>query len=225
MMSDKVRRWTGKGKLRCRTWDRKGLKRVTKTMASENFRYFSDNAVLEADDALMVNPINEEEDSMKDLIKAFENMSLDSVLEMEDVTDGSFERILKIAKGLLASLLDVIINRDLSKNCEGCAMDHPSQQRHSCLFKADTSYFNNRFEVPWLNILVSKALAYFNAHSSLTKIKKLVEAILQELRPWPYIREKLQQIQEELDNESKEIVKKITSVLLPSKILLNPKLL
>lgn len=46
---------------------------------------------------------------MKDFTKAFENMSLDSVLEMEDMTDRSFDRILKIAKGLLSSLLETVI--------------------------------------------------------------------------------------------------------------------
>ncbi|XP_058852591.1 uncharacterized protein LOC131699527 [Acipenser ruthenus] len=58
----------------------------------------------------------------------------------------TFTRILKIVKGLLASLLEVIIDRDLQKNCAGCAVDHPSQRHHSCLFEVDYGYFNKRFE-------------------------------------------------------------------------------
>ncbi|RXM94286.1 hypothetical protein EOD39_18153 [Acipenser ruthenus] len=63
-------------------------------------------------------------------------------------------------------------------------------------------------------MLLGQVWAYFQcpgrSHPSLTKIKKLVDDISQGLRPEPYIREKLQQIQEELDDETKVMVKKIT---------------
>ncbi|MGH0137267.1 UNVERIFIED_CONTAM: hypothetical protein FKN15_013113 [Acipenser sinensis] len=129
----------------------------------------------------------------------------------------TFARILKIVKGLLASLLEVIIDRDLQKNCAGCAVDHPSQRWHSCLFEADYGYFNRRVEeiiakihVPWLKILVSKALHLLDFFLPLNKIQKLVEDCLIELRPEPYIKEKLQQLQQDLDERTQEVVNKIT---------------
>ncbi|MGH0120533.1 UNVERIFIED_CONTAM: hypothetical protein FKN15_016379 [Acipenser sinensis] len=129
----------------------------------------------------------------------------------------SFTRILKIVKGLLASLLEVIIDRDLQKNVAVCAVNHPSQRCHSCLFEADYGYFNRRFEeiivkihVPWLKFLVSKALHQLNFFLPMNKIQKLIEDCLIEPRPEPYIKEKLQQLQQDLDERNQEVVNKIT---------------
>lgn len=185
-------------------------------MSSANFRYFSENAVLEPSD-LEMDWTSEE---MTQLIKDFENVPLLNPTESDDVDGGlgiSFEKVLKISMGLVASLLEVIIDRDMVKNCRGCEIDHPSQLRHSCLFEADPNYFDQHFEeilekihVPWLKLLVAKALACFNFHPSLTKLQKLVEDILTELRPEHSIRCKLMHLQETLDDKTRDIVNKIT---------------
>ncbi|RXM98100.1 hypothetical protein EOD39_13584 [Acipenser ruthenus] len=83
----------------------------------------SENAFLETANVVMENTVPKvddvvmacDADDMKDLTKACEYMTSDDSLE-RDVTDGSFDRIQKIAKGLLTSLLEVIVvDRDLKK--------------------------------------------------------------------------------------------------------------
>ncbi|MGH0146503.1 UNVERIFIED_CONTAM: hypothetical protein FKN15_031987 [Acipenser sinensis] len=185
-------------------------------MSSANFRYFSENAVLEPCDLEMDWTSKE----MTQLIKDFENVPLLNPAESDDVNGYlgiSFEKVLKISRVLLASLLEVIIDRDMMKNCRGCEIDNPSQLRHSCLFEADPDYFDQHFEeilekihIPWLKLLVAKALACFNFHPTLTKLQKLVEDILTELRPEPYIRRKLHHLQETLDDKTRDIFNKLT---------------
>ncbi len=64
-----------------------------------------------------------------------------------DATDGCFSDVgFKIIKAATVVLLEHLIGDKLKEDCEGCAIDHPSQLQHSCLFDPPNFYFDTHFD-------------------------------------------------------------------------------
>ncbi len=56
-------------------------------------------------------------------------------LTTNDEADGCITNtVLTIIRAVTGELLDRVIQQDLKDNCHGCAIDHPSQLQHACLF-------------------------------------------------------------------------------------------
>lgn len=132
-----------------------------------------------------------------------------------DVTDGCFSGSgFKIIKALITVLMQHIIDAQLKKDCEGCAIDHPSQLQHSCLFEPSPFYFDSHFEKltnkllkPEFHAAVSHALCRCGLKSQPQMIHGAAVAILQELRSEPFIVARLEDIRTKiLDNSCEKIV-------------------
>lgn len=127
-----------------------------------------------------------------------------------DVTDGCFTDIgFKTVKATIAALLQHIISNKLKEDCEGCAIDHPSQLQHSCLFEPPTFFFDTHFDEltrklfkPSLRRAIAHALQRCGLKSHPQRIQGTTGAILHELKEEPYIGSRLQAIRDELVDES-----------------------
>ncbi|GAA6092948.1 uncharacterized protein LOC108262561 [Tachysurus ichikawai] len=104
---------------------------------------------------------------------------------------------LAVIRGVMGELLDRIIDRDLRDNCHGCAIDHPSQLQHACLFGPEAYYLHmNAFRLlkklfkPWLKYTLVKALKLsgINHTPSLDKILGIAEATICDWRDEPNIK-------------------------------------
>ncbi len=70
-----------------------------------------------------------------------------STLSRSRPTDGCFSDVgFKIIKAATVVLLEHLIGDKLKDDCEGCAIDHPSQLQHSCLFDPPNFYFDTHFD-------------------------------------------------------------------------------
>lgn len=132
-----------------------------------------------------------------------------------DVTDGCFcSSGFKIIKALIAVLMQHIINAQLKKECEGCAIDHPSQLQHSCLFEPSAYYFDSHFATlvnklikPEFHTAVSQAMLRVGLKSQAQTIHGTALGILHELRSEPFIVARLEDIRTKiLDDSCEKIV-------------------
>ena len=70
--------------------------------------------------------------------------------EMDDCLGDTGHRIIK---AILAVILEILVDKQMKKDCIGCTVDHPSQTRHSCLFEPSAYYFYGCFEEISLKLL------------------------------------------------------------------------
>ena len=132
-----------------------------------------------------------------------------------DETDGCLgDTGHRIIKAILAVILEILIDKQMKKDCLGCTVDHPSQTRHSCLFEPCAYYFYGCFEeislklhTPELKNILAQALSQYGGKPHLQRIEGAVEVILYGLKDEMYIVEQLSLIREKLIDEScKEII-------------------
>lgn len=132
-----------------------------------------------------------------------------------DDTDGCIRiDAFKIIKATIVVILEHLINKKLKELCLGCAVDHPSQLRHSCLFEPSAYFFDAYFEEltrnlvkPELKHIIAQALNRFGLRINPHRIQGSVDAILCELRDEVYIVEKLREVREKVvDVASEQIV-------------------
>ncbi|XDV44855.1 hypothetical protein PO909_013073 [Leuciscus waleckii] len=129
-----------------------------------------------------------------------------------DETDGCLgDTGHRIIKAILAVILEILVDKRMKKNCDGCMVDHPSQTRHSCLFEPSAYYFYGCFEeisvkllTPELKNILAQALSQYGGRPHLQRIEGAVEAILYGLKDEMYIVEQLSLIREKLIDESCE---------------------
>ncbi len=128
-----------------------------------------------------------------------------------DATDGCFSDVgFKIIKAATVVLLEHLIGDKLKDDCEGCAIDHPSQLQHSCLFDPPNFYFDTHFDElsgklfkPFFHSIIGILLNRCGLKSHPHRIQGTVGTILHE----PFIVAKLEEIRLKLlDKPCKEIV-------------------
>ena len=120
--------------------------------------------------------------------------------------------VLRIVKGALSHILGHIIDSDLKESCYGCAIDHPSQRQHSCLYPPDIYYFEANFDKlvkrlfkPWLKYALAKALTVFGVKPPhLSKLQGAAEAIVCSFKEEPFIRETLQELRNTVTDQPSE---------------------
>lgn len=127
-------------------------------------------------------------------------------LTTNDDTDGYITNtVLAIICAVTGELLDRIILQDLKDNCHGCAIDHPSQLQHSCLFDPDEYYLHlNTYRLlkklfkPWFKYTLARGLKLcgINHTPSLEKIQGIAEAIVCEWRDELHIKTGLNEVKE-----------------------------
>ncbi len=132
-----------------------------------------------------------------------------------DATDGCFSDVgFKIIKAATVVLLEHLIGDKLKEDCEGCAIDHPSQLQHSCLFDPPNFYFDTHFDElsgklfkPFFHSIIGILLNRCGLKSHPHRIQGTVGTILHELKDEPFIVAKLEEIRLKLlDKPCKEIV-------------------
>lgn len=121
-----------------------------------------------------------------------------------DEIDGCISTLmLSIIRAVTGDLLDKIIDRDLREHCNGCAIDHPSQRQHSCLYDPEDFYLHinakrllTKFFRPWLKYTIARALKLCGIlHTpSLEKLQAAAETIVCELRDEPDFKKALRDI-------------------------------
>nr|DAC81250.1 TPA_asm: acintoc5 [Astyanax tetra cavefish adintovirus] len=126
--------------------------------------------------------------------------------ETSDEIDGCISAaVLSIIRGVTGNLLDQIIVKDMNQHCNGCAIDHPSQIQHSCLFDPEDYYlhFNakrllTKLFKPWLKYTLARALKLCGISSipCLEKIQAVAEAVVCELRDEPDFKAALRNIKD-----------------------------
>lgn len=139
---------------------------------------------------------------------------MEVIATAHDITDGCFTDIgFKIIKGVIATLLQHIVNVKLKEECLGCEIDHPSQRQHSCLYEPSAYYFSlhfveftRRLFKPALHTVVTHALQCRGFKADPLTIQGAAGAILHELKAEPYIVSKLHEIQDGiLDGDSDKL--------------------
>ena len=132
-----------------------------------------------------------------------------------DVTDGCFSDVgFKIIKAATVILLQHLINDKQKDDCEGCAINHPSQLQHSCLFDPPNYYFDTHFDElsgklfkPSFHSIITTLLGRLGLKSQPHRIQGTVGTILRELKDEPFIAAKVEEIRARLlDKPCKEIV-------------------
>lgn len=132
-----------------------------------------------------------------------------------DVVDGCFTDVgFKIVKAATVVLLQHLINDKQKDECEGCAIDHPSQLQHSCLFDPPNYYFDTHFDElsgklfkPSFHSIITTLLERCGLKSQPHRIQGTVGTILRELKDEPFIVSKVEEIRARLlDKPCKEIV-------------------
>jgi hypothetical protein len=132
-----------------------------------------------------------------------------------DTTDGCFSDAgFKIVKAAIVILLEHLIGDKIKKECEGCAIDHPSQLQHSCLFEPPNYFFDTHFDEltgklfkPHFHSIIAIILNRCGLKSRPHRIQGTVGAILRELKDEPFIVAKLDEIRGRLlDKPCREIV-------------------
>lgn len=132
-----------------------------------------------------------------------------------DATDGCFNDIgFKIIKAATVVLLQHLINDKQKDECEGCAINHPSQLQHSCLFDPPNYYFDTHFDElsgklfkPSFHSIITTLLERCGLKSQPHRIQGTVGTILRELKDEPFIVAKVEEIRARLlDKPCKEIV-------------------
>ncbi|XP_067258629.1 B-cell receptor CD22-like [Chanodichthys erythropterus] len=110
-------------------------------------------------------------------------------------------------------VLQHLIDEKLKDDCEGCAINHPSQLQHSYLFEPPTYFFDSHFDEltrklfkPDLRTIIAYALHRSGLKSHPQRIQGAAGAILHELKDEPFIAAKLQEIREKLLDKSCEKV-------------------
>lgn len=124
--------------------------------------------------------------------------------EASDEIDGCISTtMLSIIRAVTGDLLDRIIEKDLREHCNGCAIDHPSQRQHSCLYDPEDFYlhFNakrllTKLFRPWLKYTLARALKLCGVSRipSLEKIQAAAETTVCELRDEPDFKTALRDI-------------------------------
>ncbi len=117
-------------------------------------------------------------------------------------------------KAATVVLLEHLIGDKLKDDCEGCAIDHPSQLQHSCLFDPPNFYFDTHFDElsgklfkPFFHSIIGILLNRCGLKSHPHRIQGTVGTILHELKDEPFIVAKLEEIRLKLlDKPCKEIV-------------------
>ncbi|XDV15361.1 hypothetical protein PO909_015474 [Leuciscus waleckii] len=131
-----------------------------------------------------------------------------------DATDGCFSDVgFKIIKAATVVLLQHLINDKQRDECEGCAINHPSQLQHSCLFDPPNYYFDTHFDElsgklfkPSFHSVITTLLERCGLKSQPHRIQGTVGTILRELKDKPFIAAKVEEISGLLDRPCKEIV-------------------
>ncbi|XDV42225.1 hypothetical protein PO909_010932 [Leuciscus waleckii] len=132
-----------------------------------------------------------------------------------DATDGCFSDVgFKIIKAATVVLLQHLINDKQKDECEGCAINHPSQLQHSCLFDPPNYYFDTHFDElsgklfkPSFHTIITTLLERCGLKSRPHRIQGTVGTILHELKDEPFIAAKVEEIRARLlDKPCKEIV-------------------
>ena len=163
-------------------------------MSQEIPYFYNSLATLDKDDETRSSSKDEEENTGESL----GNRNLTFQHLNGDETDGCLSTAaLVVIRGVMATLLDRIIYEDLRDNCHGCAIDHPSQLQHACLFEPEAYYLHmNAFRLlkklfkPWLKYTLVKALKLCGLKNtpSLEKILGIAEAIICDWRDEPSIK-------------------------------------
>ncbi len=94
-----------------------------------------------------------------------------------DATDGCFSDVgFKIIKAATVVLLEHLIGDKLKEDCEGYAIDHPSQLQHSCLFDPPNFYFDTHFDELSGKLFnkVNEGQVFQNLYGDIKKQKKTV---------------------------------------------------
>ena len=104
-----------------------------------------------------------------------------------DEFDGCISTVvLSIIRAVTGDLLERIIERDMRENCNGCAIDHPSQHQHTCLYDPEDYYLHinakrlmTKLYKPWLKYTLARAIKLCRIFSipSLEKIQAVAETI------------------------------------------------
>ncbi|GAA6072951.1 uncharacterized protein LOC111848758 [Tachysurus ichikawai] len=124
-------------------------------MAQEILPYFYNSlATLDKDDDETRSSSKDEENTGESL----GNRNLTFLHSNDDETGGCLSTAaLAVIRGVMGELLNRIVESDLRDNCHGCAIDHPSQLQHACLFEPEAYYLHmNAFRLlkklfkPWL---------------------------------------------------------------------------
>ncbi|KAK3546804.1 hypothetical protein QTP86_002920 [Hemibagrus guttatus] len=125
----------------------------------------------------------------------------------DDEFDGCISTtVLAIIRAVTGELLDRIIDKDLKDNCNGCAINHPSQLQHACLFDPEQYYLHmNSYSLmkklfkPWLKYTVARGLKMCGiTHTpSLEKIQGIAEATVCDWKDEPFIKTVLSEAREE----------------------------
>lgn len=118
---------------------------------------------------------------------------------------------IKLIKAVIVVLLEHLIDKKLKTECDGCAVDHPSQTRHSCLYEPSAYYFYTVFNEitealfkPGLKNILARALKAFGLTPHLQRIQGSAETVLCELRDEMYIQEQLASLRQKLVDETCE---------------------
>ena len=127
-------------------------------------------------------------------------------LTTNDEADGCITNtVLTIIRAVTGELLDRVIQQDLKDNCHGCAIDHPSQLQHACLFDPEEYYLHlNTYRLlkklfkPWFKYTLARGLKLCGIkHTpSLEKIQGIAEATVCEWRDEPHIKTVLNEVKE-----------------------------
>lgn len=97
-------------------------------------------------------------------------------------------------KACVCITLQQIIERLMREDCTGCHVNHPSQRRHSCIYEAETYFYQTNFQKisrelykPTLLHTISHFLGGHGQYPNLHKIWGAVECYAHELLTEPYI--------------------------------------
>ena len=123
-----------------------------------------------------------------------------------DEFDGCISTVvLSIIRAVTGDLLERIIEKDMRENCNGCAIDHPSQHQHTCLYDPEDYYLHinakrllTKLYKPWLKYTLARALKLCGIPSipSLEKIQAVAEAIVCDLQDETHIKAALKEIKD-----------------------------
>ncbi|XP_041950781.1 uncharacterized protein LOC121711334 [Alosa sapidissima] len=119
------------------------------------------------------------------------------------------QRMIDTIKAYVLPIVDVVTQRRLKDDCQGCAIQHPSQRRHECLQDPPLYHFYNNFEdlvmKLWTPSFLSNLMCQLGKrgmkpHES--RVCGMAECILNELKEAPHIAER---IFEELETLGKTV--------------------